>query len=75
MRKIPSAAVRARWLAEVAQALDQARTVVERMDSTPDNWRERAELAYRIEAARQLTRSLRLSSERRMGRENPPQWT
>lgn len=73
MRKIPSAAERARWLAEVAQALDQAWTLLERLDSTPGDWRKRAELAHRIESAKQMTRSLRLSSDRRAGREVPPQ--
>lgn len=73
MRKIPSAAVRARWLAEVANALDQAQSLVERMDSKPGDWRDRAELAHRIEAAKQLTRSLRLSSDRRAEREIPRQ--
>ena len=73
MRKIPSAAERARWLAEVAQALDQAWTLLERLDSTPGDCRERAELAHRIETAKHMTRSLRLSSDRRAGREVPPQ--
>lgn len=73
MRKIPSAAVRARWLAEVAQALDQAQALVERLNSKRGDWREGAELAHRIAAARQLTRTLRLSSERRIGRQLPPQ--
>ena len=72
MRKIPSAAERARWLAEVAQALDQARLLVEKLSSERANWRERAELAQRIEAARQMTQSLRLSSDRRMARPIAP---
>jgi len=73
MRRIPSAAERARWLAEVAQALDQAKAAIERTGVVAGDWRERAELAHRIEAARQLTRSLRLSSDRRMTRPFPPQ--
>ena len=73
MRRIPPSAERARWLAEVAQALDHAKILVERMGDTPVAWRERVELADRIEAARQLTRSLRLSSDRRMARPIRPQ--
>jgi uncharacterized membrane protein YfbV (UPF0208 family) len=73
MRKIASAAMRARWLAEVAQALDQAHSLVELINGKPGDWRERAELAHRIAAARQLTRTLRASSERRLEREVPPE--
>ena len=73
MRKITSAAERARWLAEVAETLDQASNVAEQLSGMPGDRRERAELAYRIEAARQLTKSLRLSSDRRMIRPFPPQ--
>ena len=73
MRRIPSAAERARWLAEVAQALDQAQALVERMSRGAVDGRERSELVHRIEAARQLTRSLRLSSERRTAEPFHPQ--
>jgi hypothetical protein len=73
MRRIPSAAERARWLAEVAQALDQAQAVVERMSGGGADGREHSELVHRIEAARQLTRSLRLSSERRTAEPFHPQ--
>ena len=73
MREIPSAAERARWLAEVAQALDQAWTLLERMENSPGDRRERVELAHRIATAKQMTRSLRLSSNRRAERGVPPQ--
>ena len=73
MRRIPSAAEHARWLAEVAQALDQAQAIVERMGETHAAWRERTELAHRIAAAKQLTRSLRLRSQRRTGQPFHPQ--
>ena len=72
MRNFPSAAERARWLAEVAEALDQARAVAERLTETAGNSRERDELVHRIEGARHLTRALRLSSDRRMARPNGP---
>ncbi len=67
MRKLSSAAGRARWLADVAQALDEAKALVERMGATFGDRRERAQLIERIEAARHATRTLRLSSERRIG--------
>ena len=73
MRKIPPAAERARWLAEVAQALDQAQALVERMSDKAGDRRSRAELIRRLEAARQLTRSLRLGSERRRTQPFHPQ--
>ena len=72
MRKSPSAAERARWLAEVAQALDQAQAVVERLRETAGDSRQRVELLQRIEGARHLTRTLRLSSDRRMARPIAP---
>ena len=65
MRRIPSAAERARWLAEVAQALDEAKLLVDRLGARQCDSRERAELIQQIEAARQRTRSLRLGSARR----------
>ena len=67
MRKVPSAAERARWLAEVAQALDQAQLFVERLGDRAGARSDHSELADRIAAAKQLTRTLRLSSERRTG--------
>ena len=72
MRKIPSAAERARWLAEVAEALDQAKAAVERLSDTAGDSRQLGELLHRIEGARHMTRALRLSSDRRMARPNGP---
>ena len=73
MRNIPSAAERARWLAEVAEALDQATSLVKRMNEMRGLGHNSAELAHRIAMASQLTRALRLGSDRRMSREIPPQ--
>ena len=67
MRELSSAAGRARWLAELAQALGEAKALVERMGGSFAGRRERAELIHRIEAALQATRALRLSSDRRIG--------
>ena len=72
MREIPSAAERARWLAEVADALDQAMALVERIGREPYQWPQRTELIHRIAAASQLTRALRLGSDRRINREIHP---
>ena len=72
MRMIPSAAERARWLAEVAQALDHAQSLVERMGEKAGDSRHRVELLDRIEGARHMTRALRLSSDRRMARPIAP---
>ena len=72
MRKIPSAADRARWLAEVAEALAQARAVAERLSESAGDSRERDELLHRIEGARHMTRALRLRSDRRLARPNGP---
>lgn len=66
MRELSSAAGRARWLAEVAQALDEAKALVERMSSALADRRERTELLHRIDAARQATRALRMRSDRRI---------
>ena len=72
MCKIPSAAERARWLAEVAQALDQAQVLVERISGESGQRHANAELRHRIELAKQVTRSLRLSSDRRLTRPTDP---
>ena len=72
MRNIPSAAERARWLAEVAQALDQAQALVERMADGVGDSGERSELIGRLKAARKMTRALRLSSDRRIARTIAP---
>ena len=72
MRNIPSAAERARWLAEVAQALDQAQALVERMADGIGDSGERSELIGRLKAARKMTRALRLSSDRRIARTIAP---
>jgi hypothetical protein len=72
MRNIPSAAERARWLAEVAQALDEAQSLVERMDEYVGDSRDCSQLLDRLEAARHMTHALRLSSDRRIARPTGP---
>lgn len=74
MQDIPSAAARARCLAELADALDQAQAAVERLGETGGRADERAELLQRIESARRATRAVRLGADRRAGRTGP-KWT
>lgn len=70
MRDESSAAERARWLAEVALALDQAKLIVERLGGS---MQARAELKQRIEAARRTTHGLRLGADRRVARSSAPE--
>lgn len=84
MRENPSVAERARWLAEVAEALEHARKVVDRINEEGDvahfartgAWaaapRHTAELSERIRAAQQRTRALRLGSDRRLAQRFRP---
>ena len=74
MQDIPSAAARARCLAELADALDQAQIAVERLSAERGDEAERTELLERIESARRATRTLRLAGDRRAGR-TLPDWT
>ena len=73
MRDIPSAAERARWLAEVAQALDEAQLLVERIPPNQGEAGPRLELLHRIESARRATRTMRLASHRRIARPSHPE--
>lgn len=68
MRNEVSAAARARWLAQLAQVLERAQIVVEHMPIHAAGSDERRELLHRIDGARRATASLRLASERRLGR-------
>lgn len=54
---------RARWLAELAQAVDEAEVTASRLALTPA-WREAVQLLERIAAARQEIRDLRLGGWR-----------
>ena len=68
------AAVRARWVAELSEALDSARQLLVELDPA-DAGGEAIDLYARIEAARSMVQSLRLS---RAGIEVPevdPKWT
>ena len=75
MRNQSSAAARARWLAEVAAALDEALILVERIGGHVRDRAERSELLELIEAARRKTRAMRLRSRPPIGTEPPPKWS
>ena len=75
MHDLSSAADRARWLAEVAAALDEAMILVERMSVNASDRAERIELLELIEAARRKTRTLRLRRHRPSETDLPPKWT
>lgn len=69
------AADRARWLAEVADALEQAHRLLFELDLENDATADALDLYVRIEAARLEVQSLRLS--RTVAPRNPadPNWT
>ena len=67
--EVPAAA-RARWLAELAQALDQADGLLRRLGSAGRHAVTVAELSLRIEVAKREVEFLRLS-----GRQADPKWT
>lgn len=66
---------RAKWLAEVAEALNEAHTLVTRLHPSGANRSEAIELYLRIEAARLEVQSLRLSRSLQPRREFGPEWT
>ena len=65
---------RARWLAEVAQALNEAQALVTRLDLSGARRVEMGELYLRIEAARLEVQSLRLSRSVQPRQEVSPEW-
>ena len=69
-----SPADRARWLAELSEALDQALVLVTRFALTSDQQAEGFELYLRIEAARLEIQSLRLSRSLRPRDDPGPDW-
>ena len=69
-----SAAQRARWLAELADTLDEARDVVERI-ATGENHLIAVELSARIDAARTEVKSLRLKRSLGGGQDFGPEWS
>lgn len=75
MSRVPSevsAALRARWLAELADALEQARALVKRMGAAEGRI-EAIELYARIEAIRFEVQAMRLGA-RRASEAIHPEW-
>lgn len=70
-----SAAERARWLAELEAALDEAMILVERISANVRDRAERTELLELIEAARRKTRALRLRRRPPIETEPHPKWS
>ena len=68
-----SAAQRARWLAELAEALDEARELLKQLSE--EKAAEAAALSERIEAAREQVQSLRLRRLSGGGQDFGPEWT
>jgi acyl-CoA reductase-like NAD-dependent aldehyde dehydrogenase len=70
-----SSTERARWLSELADALDEAQKVAWRLGVSEGDSVEAKELYGRIEAARAEVDRLRLSGSRRIREESDPDWT
>ena len=69
------AADRARWLADVADALDQAHRLLFELDLESDVTADALDLYVRIEAARLEVQSLRLSRSITQRTGADPNWT
>jgi acyl-CoA reductase-like NAD-dependent aldehyde dehydrogenase len=69
-----SAAHRARWLAELADALDEARCLVKEI-ATQEAGFDAIELSARIEAARFRVHTMRLKRSPGGGQDFGPEWS
>ncbi len=70
-----SSTERARWLSELALALEEAQKVAWRLGVSEGDSAEAKELYGRIEATRAEVDRLRLSGFRRIREESGPDWT
>jgi hypothetical protein len=70
-----SPAERARWLAELAEALDEASVLTARVALSADNQLEVFDLYHRMEAARLEVQALRVSRSLNPRDENAPERT
>jgi hypothetical protein len=70
-----AAAERARWLADLSAALNQAHQLLVSLDLEGERSLEARELHWRIEAARLEVQSLRLSRSVTQRPEKAPEWT
>lgn len=69
------AAERARWLAEISEALNDAHRVLGQLQLSEEDEAEARELHLRIQAARFEVQSLRLSRSLNPREESDPKWT
>jgi hypothetical protein len=69
------AAERARWLAELSDALNEAHDLVRVLDLRADQRADALELYLRIESARFEVQALRLSRSLQPRRDFSPEWT
>jgi acyl-CoA reductase-like NAD-dependent aldehyde dehydrogenase len=69
-----SATQRARWLAELADALDEARHLMKRLASEEAGF-DAIELSARVEAARFEVQALRLKRSPGGGQDFGPEWS
>lgn len=69
-----AAMARARWLAEVSAALEQARRLAQEVRESAAGGPDSAELIARIETARRAIRALQLRGQR-MPIGFPPEWS
>ena len=77
MQRIPNegpAALRARWLAELAEALEAARSLVSDLEAGDDRI-DSADLCARIEAVRTEVLAMRLKRSAGAGQEFGPEWS
>ena len=70
---VEAPAARARWLAEVADALDQAEVLVNRLNGDQPRSTHLTELSMRIGAAKRAVELLRVSRQTRS--QSDPRWT
>lgn len=78
MRRVPTdytAADRARWLAEVAEALEQAQRLAWQLGSGQKDNAQALDLYFCIEAARLEVQSLRVSRIGQARAEHDPDWS
>ena len=66
---------RARWLADVAEALEEARRLLLKLNLDGERLPVARELHLRIEAARLEVQSLRLSRSLQSRPQSAPEWT
>lgn len=71
---VQTAARRARWLAELAQEIDQAQRLARRLSKEKVDAGELAALGRRLEAVRQEVEELRRGSRLLLRREIDPKW-